>query len=148
MAVDVCQWRIAAIWYAGFGLLLIGLFLFTTSRPDENHQQAWAWFSASTAPSEVMITGSLVAGAIKQQNARASKGEVDRRFYVLASVLSLSYWLFLLTVFLLETWTHHEKKGYFTSSQLALAPLQGIVISVLSPIFAKPSKRKAGAAKS
>src|SRR5690348_4590657 len=130
MRLDVCQWRIAAIWYVGFSLLLIGLFVFTSFRPGEDHQPVWAWFSTSTAPAVVMITGALAAGPLRQQSTKTTKGEVDGRFYLLATGLSLSYWVLLVAVFLLETWTRHENMGFFKSSQLALAPLQGIVISV------------------
>ena len=142
MPLDTCQWRIAAVSYAGFCLLLIGIFWFTGARGDENHQADWAWFSASTAPCTVMITGAL-ARAIKQR-AKDKESPIDRRFCWLALMLSVGYWVLLFTIFVLEVWFRHENKGYFVNSQLAIAPLQGLMISVLNPIFSQHTQRRSG----
>jgi hypothetical protein len=101
--------------------------------------QAWGWFLANTMPTISVVVSNLVVDARASTKIRETES-VDRFYYNLTMLSSV---LYLLTIMItLLGWRITQATDpieVMSLSSIWIAPLQGIVASIISIFFKKPS---------
>jgi cytochrome b561 len=137
--LDRAQRTLAMIWFPLSALIII-LFIVMTfggALRDAKHpnmtQEAFAWVLPALLPTLSLIVGALGASAVGPQP--ATPPNVNRMYYRLAIALSVFYLLLVLATPLAGPLTDMTPSDLLKTSNLWLAPIQGLTASTLGALF-------------
>jgi hypothetical protein len=138
--LDSAQTRIACIWLIGSGITaLIVVIQSLLSHFGDETQQAWEWLLPNIAPTSGMIIAALGYSAFNPLHAKTS---VRRTFYYMSIWLSSFYLLLVLLTILIGPFTGIPDVVLMRTSNLWLGPIQALVASALSVLFASKQKNE------
>jgi hypothetical protein len=135
ITMTVARRRLALLWFVASGLVFLLVLAASVNQDAQYISNIWAWFLPSVIPTLALIIGVLIA----EHGASHSKARPADRF-----LLNLSTWLSagylgliaLSLVFVMVGWIT------LTSSQLYLAPFQGLTATALSAFFLKQTSHE------
>jgi hypothetical protein len=130
-----CKKQIAILWFAGAGVVFF-LVLFQTlfGHYGAKADDAWSWFLPTVMPTLSLIVGVLVSDAIGKQK---RDKVVDRFFYRLSFILSLSYLILVAFTILMQPFSSLYPLQFLKQSHLWLGPFQGLVTASLGAFFVR-----------
>jgi len=138
--LDQVRSRLAWIWLAGGGLIVIILVLQSLlGRFQGTVQEVWGWALPTIVPTLGMIVSVLGYTALDPSQ---SKIEVRQDFYKLSWVLSLAYLFLVSLTILMQPLTPYEPIQLMRMSNLWLGPAQGLVASALGVLFVSKKQRR------
>ncbi len=122
--------RLALLWFIGAALVFVLVIAASIHRDDRVVISLWSWFLPSIVPTLSLIVGVLVS---ELGNDRSDGRRADAFLLMLSTWLSIAYLLLvaLSLLFHLIEWIT------LASSQLYLAPVQGLTATALSAFFVK-----------
>lgn len=120
--------RLARLWFGMGAALLLLVIAASVHRDVDTVKSLWSWFLPAVVPTLSLIIGVVVT---EQLGRGIERRETDSFILGLATWLSLGYLALVASslIFDLIDWLSLE------SSQLFLAPLQGLVATALSAFF-------------
>ena len=126
--MDSARRRLARLWFLAAAGLLVLMLAASINRDEGTIKALWSWFLPAIIPTLSLIIGVLIAEHLGKSSARR---EADKFLLGLATWLSVAYQslLAISLVFDQIDWIA------LASSQLYLAPLQGLVATALSAFF-------------
>jgi cytochrome bd-type quinol oxidase subunit 2 len=138
MPLEAARWRLAASWLVGAGAVFIVVVLQSVlNHYEDSTRAAWEWLLPSLLPILGVIVTTLGQAA---HEVEADKGMVRRAFYRLALSLSIVYLVLIALIILVQPFvaaTPGETIESMRSSNLYLAPLQGLVAAAVGVVFLK-----------
>ncbi len=142
-AVDwnLCKKRLAYLWFSGSAALFaLVLFQSLGGRYESTMAEAWGWFLPNIVPTLSLMIGVFVADAGSPQADRI----IDSFLFHLTYSLSVAYFLIILITILAIPFVvggELTAVGYLKTSNLWLAPLQGLNASTLGVFFVKSGQK-------
>ena len=134
----ICQRRLAAVWLAGCAPAFLLLLVQTiTGVYGELVEQAWGWFLPTIVPTLSVIIGSLTY----QARRTSSKGDVDATAFSVSLILSVFYLALVLATLLLRPLSTATPLQFLATSNLWLAPTQGLTGLSIGAFFTSSSDR-------
>jgi cytochrome bd-type quinol oxidase subunit 2 len=131
------QKRIATTWFICGGILfLIFVLQSVLGKYGDDTEKAWNWLLPAIMPTISLITAVLVT-----ELSSPNKGKMSDRFlYRMAIGSSAIYISILYLMVFLSPFIEGDKTALeiLESSQLWVAPLQGVVVAILGAFFVKP----------
>ncbi len=130
--------RLAVAWFAGAGLLFaIVLFLALGQSSPDAADDLWSWFLPAVMPNLSLIVGVLVS----DHRPAAGQGQsADPFLFRLAMVLTAIYLVLLLLVPFAAPFSALGPAGFYGSTQVWLAPVQGLVSAAMGAFYVRPGK--------
>jgi len=130
--------RLAVLWFSGSGFIFFVLLLQTIfGRYETDIIEVWGWLLPTIMPTLSLIIGVLVMDAV-------GKGvkiqTVDRFFFRLSYILSLSYLVVVSITIFIEPFSPLSAVELMKQSNLWLGPFQGLVSASLGAFFIKRAK--------
>lgn len=135
------QKRIAATWFIGAGFLfLIFVLQSVLGKYGADTTKAWNWLLPAIMPTVSLITAVLVTELNSPDTGKMS----DRFLYKMAIISSGIYLGILYLMVFLSPFVEGDKTPLeiLESSQLWVAPLQGVVVAILGAYFVKPRSKQ------
>ncbi|GAA0859611.1 hypothetical protein [Aliiglaciecola litoralis] len=137
IATRTAQKRIALIWYVGAGILFFIFILQSMlGKYGDDTELAWNWLLPAIMPTISLITAVLITELSSPDSGKMG----DQFLYRMAIVSSIIYMGVLYLVVFLSPFIEGERSALeiLQSSQLWIAPLQGVVAGILGAYFVKP----------
>lgn len=134
------QKRIATTWFIGGGILfLIFVLQSVLGKYGDDTEKAWNWLLPAIMPTISLITAVLVTELSSPNTGKMS----DKFLYRLAIISSSIYIGILYLVVFLSPFIEGDKTPLeiLETSQLWVAPLQGVVAAILGAYFVKPQSK-------
>jgi hypothetical protein len=134
-----CKRKIAIIW--GFFSLILYTIIFIqtlSGKHDGYTNEIWGWLLQSTLP-----TLTLTIGMITFDTYNPSSNEnisINKFTFYIASTLSIVYLSLILTIILYQPISGKPLWQLGSSSNIYLAPIQGLVSGVVGLFFSKANK--------
>jgi hypothetical protein len=123
---------LAAIWFAGAGVLFFLLILQTIFKHyGDRAGDVWSWFLPMIMPTLSLIIGVLVWDGLGQ----STQTRADSFVYWFAGGLSLVYLIALGLTFFLSPFSPWTPLELMKQSSLYLGPFQGLVAASLGAFF-------------
>jgi len=144
LPLDSVRWRLAVVWFPVCGVIFLLLIGQSIGGVDGNElQRVWGWALPNFLPTLALMVSVFAADALKPSSETVVF--VRKNFYVLAISLSVFYLsTFILSILVqpLLQWFNTTTEGGVTvrielleTSNIWLAPLQGLVIAALGVLF-------------
>ncbi len=123
---------LATVWFLGSAVLVILVLVQTMMDHYGNKtSDAWGWLLPTYMPTLSLITGVMVADAVKRQPSEP----VDPFVFLLASVISGVYLFIVLLTILLAPFSSLGEIKLMSLSNLWLGPIQGLVTAFIGVFF-------------
>ena len=138
--MTICKRKLAALWFAGAGVLFFVLLLQTIfGRYGERSSDAWSWFLPTIMPTLSLAIGVLAMDAFGKD---IRVMEVDAFLFKLTFGISSAYLVAVLLLFLLQPFTTVSPFELMNQSNLWLGPFQGLVAAAMGAFFVKSPEGK------
>lgn len=130
-----CKQRLAALWFAGAGVLFFFLLVQTIlGRYGDKASEAWSWLLPTIMPTLSLVIGVLVMDALGKG---AAQLRADRFLFRLTCGLSTAYLSAVLLLFLLQPFASMSPIELMNQANLWLGPFQGLVAAAMGAFFVK-----------
>ncbi len=140
ISISICKKRLATTWFVGAGILFLLFFIQSVlGRFSDRIMDAWGWFLPNLVPTLSLMIGVLVAETIKDNQ---NNKEIDPFIFKLALALSYAYFIILSSTILLKPFNNSPLIEYLNTSNLWLAPLQGLATAALGVFFVNAEKNE------
>lgn len=135
IALSKAQRRLTIIWFAGSGFLFLLLLIQTlVGRYADKANEAWSWLLPTFMPTLSLMIGVLVANSRKGESRDKT---VDGFLYRLSYILSIAYLAVVSLTILFSPFSSYTPLELMKTSNLWLAPIQGLVSASIGAFFVK-----------
>lgn len=140
LPMATCKRRLAALWFAGAGILFFILLIQTIfGRYGERASDAWSWFLPTIMPTLSLVIGVMVMEAIGRKGRSVA---VDPFLFRLTFGISAAYMLAVLSIFLLQPFSNIPPFELMNQANFWLGPFQGLVAAAMGAFFVKSPEKK------
>ncbi len=135
IALSRAQHRLTIAWFAGSGFLFLLLLIQTlVGRYADKVNEAWSWLLPTFMPTLSLMIGVLVANSRKRESRDKT---VDGFLYRLSLILSIAYLAVVSLTILFSPFSSYTPLELMKTSNLWLAPIQGLVSASIGAFFVK-----------
>jgi len=135
ISVIKCKKKLALLWFAGSGILIIVVVLQTMfGRFGDKSEEAWSWLLPTIIPALSLILGIFVIDALGKGMERKT---ADSFHFRLTYTISVVYFVLIASTIFIRPFTSFSPIELMKLSNFWLGPMQGLVTASLGIFFVK-----------